>query len=182
MDDASILNPSSSAPSEPDVAFLDLELDPAVFEGDATEEYQYEIYRYMRASMYLLDPLADLGSRWEEAKSGGRTWREFHPQTNLLWLHFVLFKLLENMTWPSCALLLDRVPQRERKGARRRALKLEKIFGQLQNLLEPEALSSSGLGSVKDLVAVALTEGWLEEEDVLGLGIEEGKEADAESG
>lgn len=182
MDDTSILNPSSSAPSEPDVAFLNLELDPAIFEGDATEEYQYEIYRYMRASMYLLDPLADLGSRWEEAKSGGHTWREFHPQTNLLWLHFVLFKLLEDMTWPSCALLLDRVPQKERKGARRRALKLEKILGQLQNLLEPEALRSSGLGSVKDLVALALVEGWLEEEDVLGLGVEEGKEADAESG
>ena len=132
--------------------------------------------------MYLLDPFADLGSRWEEAKSGGHTWREFHPQTNLIWLHFVLFKLLENMTWPSCALLLDRVPQRERKGARRGALKLEKILGRLQNLLEPEALPSSELGSVKDLVALALAEGWLEEEDVLGLGVEEGKEAYTESG
>lgn len=38
---------------EDDVAFLDLEKDVALFEGDAEEEYQYEIYRYMRAAMYV---------------------------------------------------------------------------------------------------------------------------------
>ena len=34
-----------------DVAYLDLEKDMSLFEGDAEEEYQYEIYRYMRAAM-----------------------------------------------------------------------------------------------------------------------------------
>ncbi|OCL14329.1 hypothetical protein AOQ84DRAFT_384795 [Glonium stellatum] len=183
MDDVTTTNIPCPASAEPEVAFLDLELDPAIFEGDAAEEYQYEIYRYMRASMYLLDPLADLNSRWEEAQSSGHAWRGFHPQTNLLWLHFVLFKLLENMMWPSCALPLGQIPEGERKGAKRKALKLEKILGQLQELLQPETLSSNGLGSVRDLVAVALLEGWLDEEDVLGLGVEgEGKEESAERG
>lgn len=34
-----------------DVAYLDLENDLSLFEGDAEEEYQYEIYRYMRSAM-----------------------------------------------------------------------------------------------------------------------------------
>lgn len=38
--------------AEEDVAFLDLEKDLTLFEGDAEEEYQYEIYRHMRAAMY----------------------------------------------------------------------------------------------------------------------------------
>lgn len=39
------------SPGTEDVAFLDLENDLSLFEGDAAEEYQYEIYRYMRAAM-----------------------------------------------------------------------------------------------------------------------------------
>ena len=36
-----------------DVAFLDLEKDLSIFRGDAEVEYQYEIYRYMRAAMQV---------------------------------------------------------------------------------------------------------------------------------
>ena len=38
-------------PCEIDVAYLDLDKDPALFEGDASEEYQYAIYRYMRGAV-----------------------------------------------------------------------------------------------------------------------------------
>ncbi|KAJ4295004.1 hypothetical protein N0V90_007012 [Kalmusia sp. IMI 367209] len=52
---------SDSAPSTPsaapDVAFLDLNKDMGLFSGDASEEYQYEIYRYMRGTVYHNDPL-----------------------------------------------------------------------------------------------------------------------------
>ncbi|KAH7065725.1 hypothetical protein BKA63DRAFT_163824 [Paraphoma chrysanthemicola] len=49
---------SSVHPStEQDVAYLDLDKDPALFEGDACEEYQYEIYRYMRSAALYGDPL-----------------------------------------------------------------------------------------------------------------------------
>lgn len=40
-----------------DVAWLDLNKDPAIFEGDASEEYQYEIYRYMRGAALYNNPL-----------------------------------------------------------------------------------------------------------------------------
>lgn len=43
--------------SETNVAYLDLNKDPALFEGDPSEEYQYEIYRYMRGAALYNNPL-----------------------------------------------------------------------------------------------------------------------------
>ena len=43
--------------TESDVAYLDLDKDPALFQGDASEEYQYEIYRYMRGAALYNNPL-----------------------------------------------------------------------------------------------------------------------------
>lgn len=43
--------------NEIDIAWLDLHKDPAIFEGDASEEYQYEIYRYMRGAALYNNPL-----------------------------------------------------------------------------------------------------------------------------
>lgn len=40
-----------------DVAYLDLDKDPAIFQGDASEEYQYEIYRYMRGAAIMGNPM-----------------------------------------------------------------------------------------------------------------------------
>ncbi|KAH7075271.1 hypothetical protein FB567DRAFT_536526 [Paraphoma chrysanthemicola] len=49
---------SSTHPrTEQEVAYLDLDKDPALFEGDACEEYQYEIYRYMRSAAMYGNPL-----------------------------------------------------------------------------------------------------------------------------
>ncbi|PVH99138.1 hypothetical protein DM02DRAFT_440428 [Periconia macrospinosa] len=65
-DSSSLAIPPSSANSsstsipvlgEEDVAYLDLGKDPSLFEGDASEEYQYEIYRYMRGIVLYNDPL-----------------------------------------------------------------------------------------------------------------------------
>ncbi|KAH6643712.1 hypothetical protein C7974DRAFT_438691 [Boeremia exigua] len=52
----------TSTPQKPaftghEVAYLDLNKDPALFEGDASEEYQYEIYRYMRGAALYNNPL-----------------------------------------------------------------------------------------------------------------------------
>jgi len=38
-------NPDGSSLDEEQVAFLDLEADPELFDGDGEEEYQYDIYR-----------------------------------------------------------------------------------------------------------------------------------------
>ena len=125
----------------------------------------------MRAAMYLSDPLADLSVRWDEAIQSGRTWRGFHPQTNVVWLHFVLVKLLGSMQWPSKdpTLALNRlVNPEDKKGALERAIWLEKALLALKALFELDNFQISGLTSTRDLVGLALTNGWLNESDVIG--------------
>ena len=147
---------------EEDVAYLDLERDLALFEGDAEQEYQYEIYRYMRSAMYLGEPLGDLWERWDEAEESGRTWKGYHPQTNLVWLHFVLHKLAEQIEWPSSGKhIQDDV-------AARRAEELEAALLKVNRLLDPEEMPQTGLRCASDLVVLALDEGWLDKEDVQG--------------
>lgn len=150
---------------EEDVAFLDLERDPILFEGDAEEEYQYEMYRHMRAAMYLDDPLADIYERWDEATDTGRTWRGYHPQTNLVWLHFILHELLKQFNWRD---LDAQLSTHASDAARIRAMQLVVAFTKLQQLLDPQELPSSGLRSASNLVGLALDEGWLDKEDVQG--------------
>ncbi|KAG9944780.1 hypothetical protein KCU85_g7722, partial [Aureobasidium melanogenum] len=145
-----------------DVAYLDLERDLSLFEGDAEEEYQYEMYRYMRSAMYLGEPLGDLWERWDEAEESGRTWKGYHPQTNLVWLHFVLHKLAEQIEWPSSGKGI------QDKEAAQRAVELETALLKVNQLLDPEEMPKSGLRCASDLVVLALDEGWLDKEDVQG--------------
>ncbi|KAK7726640.1 hypothetical protein SLS57_003200 [Botryosphaeria dothidea] len=191
---------ASPDPEEAEIAYLDLEEDPAVFEGDAEEEYQYEIYRYMRAAMYLGDPLADLEARWDEADEAGRTWVGFHPQTNLVWLHFILHEMMaqiaparkKNGRGGRGGNKKEAASKKSRKKVvedsedddedEQKALerlvedkrrKLEKILKKVQALLDPQSWSENGLFSVKDLVALALEEAWLDEEDVIAVPLME---------
>lgn len=191
---------ASPDPEEAEIAYLDLEEDPAVFEGNAEEEYQYEIYRYMRAAMYLGDPLADLEARWDEADEAGRTWVGFHPQTNLVWLHFILHEMMaqiaparkKNGRGGRGGNKKEAASKKSRKKVvedsedddedEQKALerlvedkrrKLEKILKKVQALLDPESWSENGLFSVKDLVALALEEAWLDEEDVIAVPLME---------
>ncbi|RLU15410.1 hypothetical protein DMN91_012404 [Ooceraea biroi] len=53
--------------------YNDLALDPALF--TAHGEYQFEIYRLMRDKLQ-------------------NNWREFEPYTNILWLHYILDKMI----------------------------------------------------------------------------------------
>ncbi|KAI4746606.1 hypothetical protein E4T50_03033 [Aureobasidium sp. EXF-12298] len=145
-----------------DVAYLDLERDLSLFEGDAEEEYQYEMYRYMRSAMYLGEPLGDLWERWDEAEESGRTWKGYHPQTNLVWLHFVLHKLAEQIEWPSSG---NGIQDKE---AAQRAGELESALLRVNQLLDPEEMPKTGLRCASDLVVLALDEGWLDKEDVQG--------------
>lgn len=152
----------SGSEGEEDVAYLDLERDLSLFEGDAEEEYQYEMYRYMRSAMYLGEPLGDLWERWDEAESSGRTWKGYHPQTNLVWLHFILHKLAEQIEWPSSG---DKIRDSQ---AAQKAEELEAVLLRVNQLLDPEEMPQTGLRSASDLVVLALDEGWLDKEDVQG--------------
>jgi serine/threonine-protein kinase haspin len=168
-----------SLSKENSVAYLDLEADPAVFSADSTHEYQYEIYRQMRSAVYYGCPLAFTSwdpSELPEHLLEKRSWKEFHPLTNLVWLHFLLHKLLENVVWPSSdpelEFTLARVDGKAKRAARR-ARKMEAALVALSEMLDPERLGDDGderrVQSVGELVAVALVEGWLREEDVVGV-------------
>lgn len=153
------------------IAYLDLEADQALFEGDGELEYQYDMYRFMRAVMYLDEPLADLDARWDEVTKSGRTWEGYHPQTNLVWLHFILYQMLERVVWPSSgeAGVLGGLDEKvDEVAAAGKARRIEEVLVRLQDLLDPGRLPSSGLRSAKDLVGMALREGWLDEGDVIG--------------
>ena len=200
-----------------EVAYLDLNKDPALFEGDAAEEYQYEIYRYMRGAALYNNPLqyepspaeapsppatprrsprkANTHIRFGDeipetpqphhlsslAPLDTNIWRRFHPQTNLVWLHFLLHKLLTHLKGYepehlSTADIMANVELGDMKGeagvalkVKKRAVKLNKVLVRVSELLCPVALGrGDGLGSVKELVLLALEERWLSVKDVSG--------------
>jgi serine/threonine-protein kinase haspin len=193
------------------VAYIDLANDPHLFYGDSAEEYQYDIYRYMRGSIYYSSPYASFpndgtstanheqeapeGEGEGEGEDGGeneneepqlptapsaeematieretcRSWRQFHPQTNLCWLHYVLFMLLEQMHWPSSVKAPSKKSKPEAHARWKRARELENALLQVQESLDPGWLGEEGsLGRSGEIIAWAVEEGWLRVEDVVG--------------
>ncbi|KAL1585157.1 hypothetical protein WHR41_06501 [Cladosporium halotolerans] len=179
---ASSSDPTSPSPSNnptnSQVAYIDLANDPHLFYGDSTEEYQYEIYRYMRGSIYHSTPYAtfpgdpDPPSAEQMAaleRSTARTWAQFHPLTNLCWLHYVLYMLLEQMAWPSSSRCPSKKSKPEAHARWKRARELEDALLAVQEALDPGVLGSEGsLGRAGELVAWAVEEGWLAVGDVVG--------------
>jgi serine/threonine-protein kinase haspin len=199
---------ASSNATEQDVAYLDLDKDSALFEGDASEEYQYEIYRYMRGAALYGNPMQNAPIeyptprrsprknthiRFDEQDTARRSphkstvpdltnstpsnvWRQFHPKTNLVWVHFLLHKLLSHLSKLSST--PDRLSTTQMmaivEGAddpvkvKKKALKLHNILKhRVSELLCPVALGKKdSLGSVKELVVLALEERWLRVGDV----------------
>jgi serine/threonine-protein kinase haspin len=213
---------NSTTTEELDVAYLDLNKDKCIFEGDAEEEYQYEIYRYMWGAVYHNDPLnqkepaaphkervkadnAPLTPRRSPRKHGSTNtvpetprrsprkvqdkphqtappkdiWKHFHPKTNLVWAHFILYTLLESLehngTEPS-SLSPDDImynivdaDQGDAQKIHKKAVTLHKILKKVARWLEPERLGpASPLESMRDLVCTALKGNWLAEGDVTG--------------
>ncbi|KAF2716299.1 hypothetical protein K431DRAFT_289525 [Polychaeton citri CBS 116435] len=173
--------------STPDIAYTDLShsSQEMLFDGDSTSEYQYEIYRYMRSTLLFSNPLKPFKPKSnrkgnnDNDKFQHRSWADFCPATNLVWLHYVLYKLLEQIDWPSAigpkAILKQKHGSRERKEWRR-ACDLESALLNVRELLEPEALERHATGdscygtisSAGELVSFAVSEGWLDVEDIVG--------------
>lgn len=59
------------------VAFRDLDTIEWLFEGDPKIDSQYQVYKDMRQS------------------KGQISWQNFHPRTNILWLHFIFERLVQ---------------------------------------------------------------------------------------
>lgn len=211
MTDASSFSQSSPCtPSTPqEVAFLDLNKDMSLFAGDASEEYQYEIYRYMRGAVFYNDPLQFEPPRASESDQLRRSprktaqhirfdgsesstprpapqntyreppsdiWRSFHPQTNLVWAHFILYRLLEHLEGHEPSKLSNTQMMRnveassdEKSKVARKAMKLYKVLERVAELLEPSALAKKdSLESMKELAVLAMEERWLRVGDVAG--------------
>ncbi|KAK4623970.1 Serine/threonine-protein kinase haspin [Fulvia fulva] len=155
------------SPPTNEIAYQDLTRDPAIFEGDSTDEYQYDIYRYMRGALYFDEALADCHKLQTEMDASGRTWEQYHPQTNLVWLHLILYKLLEQIERPS----QQKAPSKKRKeeyAVWKRGKELEKVLLKVQDFLDPASIIANGICSAGDLVVLALQEEWLGVEDVVG--------------
>ncbi|KAK0306494.1 hypothetical protein LTR01_006352 [Friedmanniomyces endolithicus] len=170
-----------------EIAYHDLALDSYLFQGDSTEEYQYDIYRYMRGAIYFSDPLAtafpdntNTCSRTTASPKGpdASRWRKYHPITNLIWLHYLLHTLLEQVQWPSS---LKPPAKRARSGAAhaewKRASDLEQKLLRTRLLLDPLDRTAGlfcdngiALRSASGLVGLAVGEGWLSVEDVVSAG------------
>jgi serine/threonine-protein kinase haspin len=151
------------------IAYMDLSRDNALFEGDSTEEYQYDIYRYMRGVMY--QDWAYAQPTVKQMRKCGRTWEQFHPQTNLVWLHLILYKLLEQMEWSSVK--MKDVRNKKERSLLKRRKQLEKVLLRVQELLDPGEICGNGMWAAGDLVALAVGEEWLGVDDVVGDGVDE---------
>jgi serine/threonine-protein kinase haspin len=66
-----------SAPGEDQVLFRDLDCLPWLFEGDDTLDTQFSVYKEIKA-----------------AKGAERNWRDFCPKSNVLWMNFLLERLV----------------------------------------------------------------------------------------
>ena len=173
--------PPAKAESDQEIAYHDLAhpSNASIFEGDSTEEYQYDIYRYMRGCVVAGDaywnPSAltsstDVSERKEGVEAADSPWRAHNPKTNLLWLHYALHTLLDQLDWPSAT----KAPSKKKNSGAdhakwKRANDLEHALLRVQDLLDPGVLcGAEGLASAGALVGLALEEGWLDVGDLDG--------------
>jgi len=166
-----------------DVAYLNLEEQKELFEQDAKQDYQYEIYRYMRTAVQEMETNAgrnNLSPGTSQPSSshinGHKLWADFCPLTNVIWLHYILYKLLQPMRDVTegqelARLRFDGIDAKGPEIVSKSEKQLKAALSQLQNLMP---IDSSGIvdivGSARELIAVAMDEGWLDESDVVENG------------
>lgn len=165
--------------SADDIAFMDLDEQDWLFEQDATEEYQYEIYRHMRRAVYArpktgLDDVSELIAALEPPPSvpdaKRKQWKEFCPRTNVIWLHYLLHKLLQPLEGHdgSRGLCVSKINDKDRGIKEATSARIDIALQQLVKLLSVDNLGLIyTVGSVRDLIAIALEEGWVNESDVV---------------
>jgi serine/threonine-protein kinase haspin len=209
----------ANSPNGAEVAYLDLNKSVGLFDGNAEDEYQYEIYRYMRGAVFHNNPLWQAQDYRDERPStpveyspetprrsprkaqiietpgsvslrntsGPSTtkptnkpdediWKRFHPKTNLVWAHFILYKLLEHMEGyePANLSLEDimvrvKVSPEDAPKVQKKAIRLYRVLEKVNQMLEPSELGKEGsLASMKDLVVMAIEHRWLGVGDVAG--------------
>lgn len=170
-----------------ETAFFDLSKDAAIFQGDASAEYQYEIYRSMRSAVLLDDPSASTPEPSKQKSSKNRKkvracadptnekqlWERYSPLTNLVWLHFVLHEMAKQLPVNTRTLFTaEAVPSDGAPDNKTAVVGLRSKLRTLQDMLELKALSKDvrTVASAKELVEWAVGQGWLDEKDVVSIG------------
>ncbi|KAI9723263.1 MAG: hypothetical protein M1812_001145 [Candelaria pacifica] len=165
-----------------DVAFYDLEQDPALFEGDVNVDYQYEIYRLMRTEIFSA-PSDELTNQ-DLINTG---WRTHHPRTNILWLYYILSSLLNRTFSPilstsASSSMLDNAQSPTSTSTststsddiniesrlKRRLLLLVDLLNPRQTICNAMGKDKMEFESVSAVVKYAVDKGWLDKEDVVG--------------
>lgn len=123
---------------------------------------QYDVYRYMAEEMEGVG-----GKGWEGCKA-------YRPRTNVLWLAYLVGKLLEGVEEGEVGGDLGRKGEGERKGGGEsgammtRTRRMREVLETVRGALRFEDRKRWGVGSAGELVEWAVREGWLREEEVLG--------------
>jgi len=155
------------------IAYANLEKELWLFKQSGTEHVQYDYYRYMRAATFFSDPFADTQSASAKKKiaASTRTWQGYHPQTNLVWLQYILQHLVDGLRAPRAGRLDSEDWLHDQESSDKithRAAQLESALLETNELITLANLPVCGIGSVSELVVWALQKGFLDQEDVVG--------------
>ena len=118
----------------------------------------------MRSALYRGDPLAVLDENQPTAT--GRGWDSFQPLTNVLWLHYILVALREQL-----ASIQPSGPKRKQKLDRS---DLNNIYRQrlasLEKVLNPRTQKKQWgkrCGTARAVMEYGMEQGWLSERDII---------------
>ncbi|KAH0538291.1 hypothetical protein FGG08_005111 [Glutinoglossum americanum] len=139
----------SAGDSQSRVIFTDLDRDKALFEAEG--DYQYDIYRMMRSSIYHTYYPDTLN-----------IWRNYHPLTNVYWLHHLVVVLLGKLD----------ISQNERtESGQNNAIEsfgpegtFHSDFLELEHLVNPKG--DGKFTTAGEIVAWALDNKWLKPADI----------------
>ncbi|KAF1985476.1 hypothetical protein K402DRAFT_334379 [Aulographum hederae CBS 113979] len=190
----SLTSPSAFA-SEPSVSqalqdpaqtsYSDLEKEAWLFKQSSEDDEQYDYYRYMRSAVFFSDPLLEVNARKNKEIKGSDTgWRDYHPLTNVVWLEFLLGRLVGGLDDTSGD--MEKENEKTDNTEDDRTIKAKELLERLKEVMEMINLENLGtegaIGSVGEVVEWALGRGWLDLEDIVGLSGEEIEAGAADDG
>lgn len=74
------------------IIYSDLNQDPALFEGDPSVDFQYEVYRLMKR--LVADGTILEGQNSKISQKDGVNWKAYCPKTNALWIWYLVERVL----------------------------------------------------------------------------------------
>jgi hypothetical protein len=124
-----------------DILFYEFKKDDAIMKGEGN--LQYDIYRCMA----------------EATKEEG--WKSFVPKTNVLWLSYILHKLLDVTIGLSAEAMV------EREGKVTTTRKLRDALEEVKGKMVLQERNDWNLGSANDIIDLGMELGWFRPDDII---------------